>query len=169
MTTRMVRFLLVFFVSCMAALTAGVAPTAGAGEVARAPGAGDWPGWRGPNGDGASLGSGLFRSDRFALEIAWRRPLGRGYSGISVAGDRLATMVSDGESNFLVVLDAGTGRERWRRRIGPGFPPKSGSEGGPSSVPFIDEGVVYALGSSGHLLAARLEDGSELWSLRLGE
>ncbi len=169
MRTRQVRFLLVFFVSCMAALVAGVAPAAGAGEVAGAPGADDWQGWRGPNGDGTSLESGFFPNDRFALEIAWKRVLGRGYSGVSVSGGRLATMFSDGESNYLVVLDAGTGSERWRRRIGPGFPPKSGSEGGPSSVPFIDEGVIYALGPNGRLLAARLEDGAEVWSMRVDE
>jgi hypothetical protein len=124
--------------------------------------AADWPHWRGPNHDGKADAGGVFGDQPFALELAWARPLGIAYSGISIADGRAVTMYSDGSQDYLVALDATSGEELWRRAIDAKFPAKGGSEGGASSVPAIDEGIVYAVGPMGHLLAVRLDDGSEV-------
>jgi len=84
--------------------------------------AADWPGWRGPAGDGSTSGDGIFDRGPFGLERAWSRPLGSGYSGIAVADGRLVTMVADGGSDYVVALDARTGGERWRSVLGPSRP-----------------------------------------------
>ncbi len=78
----------------------------------------DWPGFRGSNVDGISTESGVFdHVDGFSLEIAWKRPLGQGYSGVSVV-DRLAvTMFSDGVNDVAIALDPRDGRELWRYTI----------------------------------------------------
>ena len=45
----------------------------------------DWPGFRGKNVDGISTESGIFdHADGFSLRVAWKQPLGRGYSGVSI-------------------------------------------------------------------------------------
>ena len=49
-------------------------------------GSNDWPGFRGPDVTGTSREAGVFpSSNRFKLEIAWKKPLGSGYSGVAVA------------------------------------------------------------------------------------
>lgn len=123
----------------------------------------DWPQWRGPDQNLISLGNGAFDGGEFGLEVVWKKPLGPGYSSVSVAGGRAVTMFSDGRDDLLVALDAATGRELWRYRIAPTYEGHSASEDGPRSTPGIDRGQVYALGPHGHLVMVRLEDGAPLW------
>ena len=55
----------------------------------------DWPQYRGPERTGISSETGLLKSwPSSGPKEIWRRPLGGGFSGISVAGDRLYTMFS---------------------------------------------------------------------------
>ncbi len=49
----------------------------------------DWPQWRGPNRDGIVSHSGITHfADDYGLQIVWKKALGSGYSGISVADGR---------------------------------------------------------------------------------
>ena len=56
------------------------------------------------------------KADSVALELVWKVPLGSGNSRVSVADGRVVTLFSDGETDWLVALDAGTGSEHWRYR-----------------------------------------------------
>ena len=147
----------VWLVVWIAAL-AFAAPTAG----------GDWPHWRGPTQDGRAPESGLF-GDTFGLALDWSAPLGSGYSGMTVALDRVVTMYSDGEADHLAAFDVTSGEQLWRYRIDTTYKGHDGSDDGPLSTPVIDEGMVYGLGPKGKLFAVRLENGEELWSLDLGD
>ena len=50
----------------------------------------DWPRWRGANFDGTASKTGVFKFDQgFGLSIAWREPLGSGYSSVSIAEAQL--------------------------------------------------------------------------------
>ena len=131
--------------------------------------AADWPHWRGPSQDGTSAGNGAFDTQSFGLDVAWSRPLGIAYSGISVVDGKAVTMFADGENDYLVAIDGASGKEIWRYTIDTMFPSKGGSEGGPVSVPAIDDGVIYGLGAKGHLFAVNMRDGSEIWSMRIDE
>lgn len=124
----------------------------------------DWPLWSGPTHNLTSLGNGTFNRPSFALERLWTKNLGSGYSGIAVVGERLVTGFSDGESDFLVALDAATGEERWRYRIGDAYKGHDGSDDGPLSTPTIHDGLVYGLSPRGRLFALRLDSGDERWS-----
>ena len=119
----------------------------------------DWPVWSGPEGNFTSLGNGVFDGGAFGLERVWSRPLGSAYSGIVVVDGRLTTTFSDGESDYLVALDASTGAEQWRYRISETYKGHDGSDDGPLATPTIDGGVVYGLGAWGGLFAVSLEDG----------
>ena len=124
----------------------------------------DWPGWRGPAGDGSTSGNGVFDRGPFGLETAWTRPIGTGYSGISLANGRVVTMAAEDGSDWVLALDGRTGTELWRVPFGSSYAGHDGSEDGPSSTPAIDRGVVFALGPKGLLLALGLEDGTRVWS-----
>ncbi len=129
----------------------------------------DWPRYRGPHQDGSSPGNGVLDRDPIGLAVEWKRPLGSGYSSISVAGDVGVTMFTDGEADVLAAFDAATGAERWRYRIAEMYEGHTGSDDGPISTPAIAGGTVYGLGPRGHLFAVRLADGQEIWSRALGE
>ena len=123
----------------------------------------DWPTWSGPEGNLTSLDNGLFDGDAVGLERIWSRPLGSAYSGIVVADGLLTTTFSDGETDYLVTLDASTGAEQWRYRISETYKGHDGSDDGPLATPAIGGGVVYGLGARGELFAVSLADGKERW------
>ena len=129
----------------------------------------DWPSWRGPHQDGTIEAPGQFSGKSFGLEILWKKPIGSGYSGISVASGKVLTMFTDGVADFLGAFDAHTGRELWRHRMGGMYEGHDGGHDGPVSTPIVDEGTVYALGADGRLVAVGLGDGALRWRVDLVE
>ena len=126
-----------------------------------------WPTFRGPLGAGRAL-EGLPPGDGpLALELAWKRPLGSGYSGISIADETLVTAFAAGERDVVVALDPATGEERWRYDLAPNYAGHDGSHSGPISTPAIAEGRVFMLGPLGHLAALDLATGEALWTVHL--
>lgn len=122
---------------------------------------------RGARGDGVAAASGVFGSGGVRLELAWRRPLGKGYSGVSVAEGHVVTLFSDGRSDVVIAFDAATGTELWRYIIGETYRGHDGSQDGPISTPFLSGGRVFALGPHGTLVALRAKTGKEIWKTDL--
>ncbi len=131
--------------------------------------AADWSDWRGPNQDGTVEAPGQFSGKGFGLEILWKKTIGAGYSGISVADGKVLTMFTDGAADLLGAFDARTGRELWRYRMGTMYQGHDGGHDGPVSTPVVDEDIVYALGTGGNLVAVGLQDGRERWAVSLVE
>jgi enterochelin esterase-like enzyme/outer membrane protein assembly factor BamB len=129
----------------------------------------EWPHLRGPGFDGEVAGTELFARGETGLSLAWRVPLGSGYSGISIAGGRAVTFYSDGETDWVVAMDARSGSELWRHRIDATNQGRDGSDDGPLSTPIIQDDVVYGLGPNGQLFALRLADGGQVWARALPE
>jgi outer membrane protein assembly factor BamB len=127
-----------------------------------------WPQYRGPNRDGKSGETGLVRSwGAEGPREVWRVPIGSGFSGVSVTGDRLYTMDSDRETEYALGLEAGTGKTLWRVPIGPVFNDANGD--GPRAAPTVDGDRVYVLGSRGRLAALDAESGETVWALEFGK
>ena len=128
----------------------------------------DWPQFRGPNRDGVSKETGLLSGwPEAGPRRVWQVELGKGYSGIAVAAGRAYTMFASGKDEFAVALDAGTGQEIWRVRVGGKFKEMFGD--GPRSTPTVDAERVYVLGARGMLYALGSSDGKEIWKRDLGE
>ncbi len=122
----------------------------------------EWPQWLGPNRDGISTVTGLRKSwPQSGPKLVWRKPLGEGYAGVSIAQGRLFTLFSEGEEEFIVCLDAASGKEIWRVRSDSTYKDPNGN--GPRSTPTIHENLVYALGGRGKLHALAAEDGHKIW------
>lgn len=124
-----------------------------------------WPHFRGPDFDGTAVAE---WPDPAEFELAWRIPLGIGYSGIVVSGDRLYTGFGDGDADWLGAFDADSGAELWRVRLGAVFPAFGGSHGGPSATPALGAGLIFGVGGHGSLVAVR-PDGHEVWRQDLEE
>ncbi|HSK75368.1 MAG TPA: PQQ-binding-like beta-propeller repeat protein [Thermoanaerobaculia bacterium] len=128
--------------------------------------AGDWPRFLGAKQDGISPETGLPRSwPEGGPRVVWKRAIGEGYSGVSVASGRLYTQDSDEKTEFVLCLDAATGKEIWRVPIGEKLVDNMGS--GPRGTPTVDGGTIYALGSMGRLVALKAVDGGTVWTVEL--
>ena len=138
----------------------------------------DWPQFRGPHRDGIARETGLLGTwpDEGPPEL-WRRPLGEGYSGITVVGNRLYTMYSAAvpaeegkdpvDHEFAAAFDADTGKELWRLDVGEKLETEFGN--GPRSTPAVDGDTVYYLSSHGRFVALSTTDGALRWDLDLAE
>lgn len=127
----------------------------------------EWPHFRGP-AHGGPAGAGTLPAPG-SLEVAWKKNLGSGYSGIAVAGGKVVTLYAQGGDDLLAAFDASSGEIAWQLRLGEKYAGHDGSDDGPISTPAIDGGVVYALGPRGALVAAALDGGKELWRVQLDD
>ncbi len=123
-----------------------------------------WGQFRGPT----ALADALPDSE-FGLAVAWTRDLGSGYSSVSIADGKAITMYTSDDVDVVVALDAATGDEVWRYRLGEKYTGHDGSTDGPLSTPAIGDDTVYVLGPNGQLVALGLDDGAEKWRRDLGE
>ena len=114
--------------------------------------AGDWPNWRGPNGNGTADGTGYPTEWSAEKNVIWKYELrGRGASTPSVTGDSIfLTTTIDGQN---VVIRLGMdGKELWSKPLGAaveGKPGKDGTGANPSTV--TDGTYVFAYFKSGDL------------------
>src|SRR5262245_32557707 len=79
--------------------------------------AGDWPAYRGPNGDGISSED-LKLVWSGAPKVLWHAPTRSGFSSFTVGGGKAFTLVSHDGREGLVAMDAATGKEAWGRDVG---------------------------------------------------
>ncbi len=126
----------------------------------------DWPRWRGGNMD--ATGSGDFTiGAEHGLRVAWRKPLGSGYSSVSISDGRAVTMFSDSTNDIVVAFDAQSGTELWRYRIDATYKGHDGSHDGPISTPLLADGKLFALATQGHFFALDAATGKQLWRQHL--
>jgi outer membrane protein assembly factor BamB len=146
----------------VAALPANLAGVPTHLPLAAAPG--DWPQFHGPRRDAICTETGLLTewpSD--GPPLLWKlEGLGKGYSTVSIAQEKLFTMgdrkTADGtESQFAMGYDLVTRRELWAARIGPPH------QDGPRCTPTVADGRVYVLGTAGDLACLDAVTGSAVW------
>lgn len=123
----------------------------------------DWPQWRGPRRDGVSTEAGLLRTwPAGGPEPLWQvRDLGEGYSSYSVAGGRLFTQSQKKGRQWVIALDAATGKTLWETAAGEAFPQDRGP--GPRGTPTVDGDTVFALSADGTLVSLAAATGKVQW------
>ena len=131
--------------------------------------AADWPQWRGPNRDGKSPETGLLASwPKGGPRLAWKaQGLGEGYSPFAVVGSRIYTQGQQGNEQFVLAIDANTGKQLWKTQSGRTFGNDKGN--GPRGTPTIDGNRLYALAADGMLLCLDIESGKRVWGFNIGE
>ncbi len=130
-----------------------------------------WPQWRGPQRDGVWSGTvDVQPPPAEGLEVLWRTPIGPGYTGPTVAEDRVFVMDrirQPEQMERVLCLDAGTGVQMWEHRY-PCVYSGVGYEAGPRASVTVDGKQAYALGSMGHLHCFDV-GGAVLWQRNLNE
>jgi len=129
--------------------------------------AGDWPQWRGPNGDGISP-----ETDWTAEWPAdgprqlWQAEVGIGFSSVSVADGKLYTMGHVGDDDLVWCLNAESGTLVWKHA----YPCKlvdNLHEGGPAATPTVDGSRVFTVSKEGQVFALDSQSGSVNWQVEL--
>jgi len=124
----------------------------------------DWPGFRGPLGDGivrAGLRS-LPWSEGGPRRL-WKQPVGGGHGSFAIGAGRAFSIEQRGEDEVVASYALTSGRELWTHRY-PAHFESAMSAPGPRSTPAIDGARVYAQGASGVLSCLNASTGELLWS-----
>ncbi len=125
----------------------------------------DWPQFHGPARDSICREHGLLQQwPEDGPKLLWTlKGLGRGYSTISIVGDRMFTMGdlpdSSGEEEQCVIAYELSSRKRlWSTPVGPPH-----ADGGPRCTPTVDGDAVYAIGTDGDLVCLDANSGKVRW------
>ena len=95
--------------------------------------------------------------------IAWRGSIGRGFSAVSVAKDRLFTMGHKDGKDTVYCLDALTGKPLWSHSYEAALGDLN-FEGGPTATPTVADGAVYTLSRWGKVFCFDAANGTVRWS-----
>lgn len=131
----------------------------------------NWPGWRGPHGDGHAEEQGL--PIRWSADsIDWSAPLpGRGHSSPVIWEERifLTTALDDGRQRVVMCLNRSDGAVLWKHVAWTGDPePTHKMNGWASATCATDGRFVFAFFGKGGLHCYTVEGGHE-WSKDLGD
>ena len=142
----------------------------------------DWKGWMGDHRDGVYRETGIIHEITPAgLPIKWRKSIGEGYAGPSVADNRIFVfdyLKQSGDSfndpgerakiqgmERLTAFDTVTGDRLWQYQYD--CPYSISYPAGPRCSPTIDGDRVYILGAEGDLKCLLVENGAVVWQRNL--
>lgn len=132
----------------------------------------DWPGYRGPAGNGICPEPlGVKAWPEGGLKEVWKIPTPTGFGSFVVVDGRAFTIVRrafDGNDHeTCLALDANSGKELWAAKLGLAKYDGGGDSGGPGdgprSTPLCREGKVYVYDARMVLTCLNAADGKELW------
>lgn len=137
----------------------------------------DWPQWRGGLRDGVWRETGVMQSfSADGLKIAWRVPVGPGWSSPTIAGGKV--FLADSELNQpnarerVHCFDVASGKELWTYVYAVSYPEWAfapDQNAGPTATPAVVDGQVYALGASGEIVCLAAASGAVVWRKDLGK
>ena len=140
-----------------------------AGWLVMSASATDWPQWRGLERNGISPETGLLDTwPKGGPPQVWKtQGLGRGYSSLAISKGRLFTQGQSGDHQFVLTLDAATGKKLWEMPTGPAFPQNRGD--GPRGTPTVDGDRLFAMAGEGTLVSLDARTGGILWKMNVAE
>ncbi len=128
--------------------------------------AGDWPQILGPSRNGIAAADEKL-ADRWpdgGPRTLWKRPVGSGYAGVAVAGERVVLFHRVDGNEVVEAIEATSGKTLWSDGQRTTFQPQVGGGDGPLCVPVIHDGMVITYGAQGRLACHELASGRRLWS-----
>lgn len=129
--------------------------------------AADWPTFRGVGRLDISTETGLLKKwPESGPKQDWLfQDAGLGYAGFAVAGGTVYTMGARDVVEYVIAVDAATGKEKWSAEVGALL--TNGWGDGPRSSPTVDGDKVYAMSGKGVLVCLNTADGKENWRVTM--
>ena len=129
----------------------------------------NWPGWRGPSGQGTSKETGLPLHWSATSNVVWKSPIaGESWSSPIVWGDSVfvTTTTQNGSKCHVIRLDRRSGKPLWSKEVFEQIPlRKEGKNSYATPTPCTDGERVYAVFGDGSMVALAM-DGSVVWTNR---
>jgi outer membrane protein assembly factor BamB len=129
----------------------------------------DWPGWRGPTGQGLSRETALPLHWSADSNVVWKTEIpGESWSSPIVWGDRvfLTTTTQNGTKCHVLALDRRSGKIVWSKEVFEQIPlRKEGKNSYATSTPCTDGERIYAVFGDGSIVALSF-NGSVVWTNR---
>ncbi len=144
----------------------------------------DWPQYMGRNRDGVWHETGIM--EKFpdgGPKVRWRTPISPGYTGPAVVGGKVFVMdrvLAEGAKNHdesmiprrapkggiagserVLCFNASDGKEVWKHEYDCTY--TISYPNGPRTTPTVHEGLVYTLGTEGHLCCFKADSGKVVW------
>ncbi|MGH9837171.1 MAG: PQQ-binding-like beta-propeller repeat protein [Blastocatellia bacterium] len=95
----------------------------------------------------------------------WSRELGEGHSSVVAEAGRLYTMYSRGEQEFVIALEAATGKTIWEKgNAAPTTGLRLENGKGPHSTPLLAGDLLFTVGLLGRLQAFEKQTGKLVWA-----
>jgi len=127
-----------------------------------------WPHRRGPNYTAISDETDLANSwPNEGPPLLWSQPCGRGYSGVTIVGNRLFTQ-TQALKQAVECRDTETGTLVWRHRYDWAYE-SAGMYPGPRATPTWHERRVFFAGPDGQVGCLDATDGSQVWQVNVNE
>lgn len=128
-----------------------------------------WTQWGGPNRNFVTQSTGI--KDRWPAagpRVLWKRPLGEGFSAISVDPPLLYTMYGRSGEEIVVAADAASGKTKWEHTTPVNFRSAYAEMGvGPFAAPLIVKDRLITAGVTGRLQCLDKLTGKLLWTQQL--
>ncbi len=125
----------------------------------------DWPRWRGPNLDGISQERNW--SAQWPAQgppISWKIRVGIGFASVVVSDGSLVTTGHANDQDTIWCVDAAKGTVRWKHSYDSDLGDKY-FDGGTTSTPTIEAGLVYAQSRWGDMFCIELASGKVRWAV----
>jgi len=129
--------------------------------------AADWTVFHGSTGDNKSPDTGLLKKwSEGGPKLLWTKDfIGSGWSGVTVAGDRIYTSGNVGELSMVFCLDK-EGNKIWEKDNGPAHT-AARTYPGTRGTPTIDGNVVYDASALGEVTCYDAKTGEKKWNRNL--
>ncbi len=101
-------------------------------------------------------------------QVLWRQPIGSGWAGFAIVGNRAITLEQRGPREMVVCLDILTGDLLWEHGDEARYASPLGGEG-PRTTPTVVGRQVFTFGATGILNCLALDSGKLLWQRRMAE
>ena len=127
----------------------------------------DWPGFRGPQRDGVARGVKIGTDwSAHPPKLAWRQPVGPGWSSPVVVGGRVFTQEQLAENELVTCRAVDSGSLIWSHSDAARFEESMGGPG-PRATPLFVDGRLYTLGATGIFNCLDAASGKLIWSRNL--
>ena len=134
-----------------------------------------WKEYRGPERSAQVEGQLSTNAEgKIVPELVWKKELGPGFSEINIDGNTVFTQYGEFLDSitgleYLVALNAQSGKEVWKTIIDSIYIEKDKWGDGPRSTPAIDGNTIYCLSGLGNLAALDKGNGKIKWTVDLPE
>lgn len=128
---------------------------------------GDWPQFRGPNGNGVVTSANLRREWDAPPQPVWKQRVGPAWSSFAIVDGLVFTQMQIAEDECIVCYEMESGQEVWvHKDEGVRFHEERAGTG-PMGTPLFYRGRLYTLGGTGNLNCLNPKTGEEYWSTNI--